>query len=171
MLFWYHFLLLLMFLLISIGATIAAFQSVDYLKQPLLDSLKNYNPESPAEEKQGITQAWDDVQKEFKCCGVNNYTDWKNPGTIYHDNDLEVPKSCCDGFEPSVVNECRQNPDDEHFKSQMKGCFTIFKNSLEKSKGTIVVVGGTIIGAIFLNLVLLFGFVLCLMPKTGYEQV
>ena len=79
---------------------------------------------------------------------MNNYTDWKNPGTIYHDNDLEVPKSCCDGFEPSVVNECRQNPDDEHFKSQMKGCFTIFKNSLEKSKGTIVVVGGTIIGAI-----------------------
>ena len=66
MLFWYHFLLLLMFLLISIGATIAAFQSVDYLKQPLLDSLKNYNPESPAEEKQGITQAWDDVQKEVQ---------------------------------------------------------------------------------------------------------
>ena len=55
-----------MFLLISIGATIAAFQSVDYLKQPLLDSLKNYNPESPAEEKQGITQAWDDVQKEVQ---------------------------------------------------------------------------------------------------------
>ena len=66
MLFWYHFLLLLMFLLISIGAIIAAFQSVDYLKQPLLDSLKNYNPESPAEEKQGITQAWDDVQKEVQ---------------------------------------------------------------------------------------------------------
>ena len=86
---------------------------------------------------------------QFKCCGVNNYTDWKNPGTIYHDNiNLEVPESCCDGFEPSIVNECRQNPDDDQFKSQMKGCFTIFKNSLEKSKGTIVVVGGTIIGAI-----------------------
>ena len=79
---------------------------------------------------------------------MNNYTDWQNPGTIYHNKINQVPKSCCDGFESSTVNECRQNPDDDRFKSRMKGCFTIFKDSLEKSKGTIVVVGGTIIGAI-----------------------
>ncbi|MEQ2300924.1 hypothetical protein AMECASPLE_030771 [Ameca splendens] len=42
---------------------------------------------------------WDVVQEMFKCCGVNNYTDWQN----------NIPKSCCnppcEGKEPTYYSE------------------------------------------------------------------
>ena len=47
-----------------LGATIAGSQSVDVLKEPLLESLKKYDPQSQKQENLDITQAWDDVQKE-----------------------------------------------------------------------------------------------------------
>ena len=53
-----------MFLIIVVGASIAAFQNVEVLKEPLLNSLKKYDPQSTDQEKIEITQAWDDVQKE-----------------------------------------------------------------------------------------------------------
>lgn len=37
-------------------------------------------------------QAWNDVQLQFKCCGIYNYTDWyENPNY----NATVLPKSCC----------------------------------------------------------------------------
>lgn len=46
-------------------------------------------------EYQGNTQSatvvlWDNVQRDFQCCGVLNYTDWK---TVFNNDDL--PLSCC----------------------------------------------------------------------------
>ncbi|CAM5174112.1 unnamed protein product [Eretmochelys imbricata] len=38
----------------------------------------------------GLTQAWDTVQTEFRCCGVQNYTDWFEVR-----NGTGVPQSCC----------------------------------------------------------------------------
>ena len=48
-------------------------------------SLKNYGSEG----HDGVTQTWDLVQKEFKCCGVEDWTDWKE---VTGD---AVPDSCC----------------------------------------------------------------------------
>ena len=36
-------------------------------------SLNNYGEDA----HQGVTETWDIMQNDFKCCGVNNYTDWK----------------------------------------------------------------------------------------------
>ncbi|KAL3855756.1 hypothetical protein ACJMK2_014959 [Sinanodonta woodiana] len=53
--------------------------SVENLMNHSLDEqIKNHPPK-------GI---WDDVQKEFKCCGVNSYTDWISRNST-------VPDSCC----------------------------------------------------------------------------
>ena len=53
-----------MFLALTIGATIAAFQNVDVIKEPLMKSMDKYNPDSQDPESLDITRAWDDVQRE-----------------------------------------------------------------------------------------------------------
>ena len=62
--FLYFVTLLLIFLAVTIGATIAAFQSVDVIKEPLLKSMDKYDPNSQVPENLDITRAWDDVQRE-----------------------------------------------------------------------------------------------------------
>ena len=64
LLFLYFVTLLILFLAVTIGATIAAFQSVDVIKEPLLKSMDNYDPNSQVPENLDITRAWDDVQRE-----------------------------------------------------------------------------------------------------------
>ncbi len=42
----------------------------------------------------GVTDTWNVVQSDFKCCGVNNFTDWKVTNfSVSHDD--SVPDSCC----------------------------------------------------------------------------
>ncbi|PIO32676.1 hypothetical protein AB205_0217190 [Aquarana catesbeiana] len=49
----------------------------------------------------GLTNAWDIVQTEFRCCGVKNYTDW-----LEMRNSSTVPHSCCTEHSAS----CQSNP-------------------------------------------------------------
>ncbi|KAF6721061.1 Leukocyte surface antigen CD53 [Oryzias melastigma] len=67
-----------------------------------LDSAKKKNSTQESE--------WDLVQKNFKCCGVNNYTDWGN----------NIPKSCC-------RDECDELP----FQSYTMGCFVALSEWFE----------------------------------------
>lgn len=53
------------------------------LKRELLEGLKNDKTRS----------AWDKLQEKYKCCGVNNYTDWQGVYDIHNFNTL--PDSCC----------------------------------------------------------------------------
>ena len=128
----------------TIGATIAAVQNVDVIKEPLTKSMTKYDPNTSVKDDLDITRAWDDVQRQFACCGVNNYTDWTAVnGTIFpHDGNL-VPASCCAAV--ANVSDCRARPSGQNYTEQMNGCFTVFKTSLEKSKSTIGIVTGTII--------------------------
>ena len=64
LLFFYFVTLLVMFLALTIGATIAAFQNVDVIKDPLIKSMDKYNPDSQDPESLDMTRAWDDVQRE-----------------------------------------------------------------------------------------------------------
>lgn len=41
----------------------------------------------------GVTQTWDIIQHELKCCGAQDYTDWRN-STVLADQQ-SVPDSCC----------------------------------------------------------------------------
>jgi len=59
------------------------------LKSQMLAGMARYN----GSEAIGITLAWDNMQQELKCCGVNNYTDWRN-STILGETEA-VPDSCC----------------------------------------------------------------------------
>merc|ERR1712001_100488 len=108
--------------------------------------MTKYDPDSSKEEDLEITRAWDDVQREFNCCGVNNYTDWTSVnGTIFPTPaSYLVPASCCNGNATNIT-DCLQHPNAATYESQMNGCFTVFKKSLINSKSTIEIVTGTII--------------------------
>uniref|UniRef100_A0A087YNT5 Tetraspanin n=1 Tax=Poecilia formosa TaxID=48698 RepID=A0A087YNT5_POEFO len=60
-------------------------QVESHAKGDLKNGMKKYNSE------QELKKSWDNVQKMFKCCGVNNSTDWHEVlnGTL--------PSSCCPG--------------------------------------------------------------------------
>ncbi|XP_059584196.1 tetraspanin-4 isoform X7 [Alligator mississippiensis] len=57
-----------------------------YAQDDLKSGLRRYGtPGDPA-----LTQAWDTVQTEFRCCGVQNFTDW-----FEIQNATALPESCC----------------------------------------------------------------------------
>ncbi|KAJ6654388.1 hypothetical protein lerEdw1_006981 [Lerista edwardsae] len=57
-----------------------------YAQSNLKEGLKLYKTEGNLR----LTNAWDHVQNEFRCCGVQNYTDW-----FEVHNGTWVPESCC----------------------------------------------------------------------------
>lgn len=91
--------LLLIFIILLVG-TILGFVLKDklegYVTEGLQKSLVLYGDGKT--ENKPITEAWDSMQSEFKCCGVHNKTDWKN-NPNYKDK-LHVPVSCCTDLNP-----------------------------------------------------------------------
>uniref|UniRef100_A0A8D0GEY2 Tetraspanin n=1 Tax=Sphenodon punctatus TaxID=8508 RepID=A0A8D0GEY2_SPHPU len=57
-----------------------------YAQEDLKRGLRLYKTEGNL----GLVNAWDMVQGEFRCCGVQNYTDW-----FEMRNETWVPESCC----------------------------------------------------------------------------
>merc|ERR1712121_93315 len=70
----------------GIAAYVLRNEIEDEVTKILLDTQKKYNDTDSA----GVTQTWDKLQREFTCCGVKNYDEWKtrNLTTVY-------PQSCC----------------------------------------------------------------------------
>lgn len=62
----------------------------ELVKKNMNDTMKKYG-----EPKNTITEAWDNLQENYDCCGTTNYTDWST--TAYSTNSTVngVPDSCC----------------------------------------------------------------------------
>lgn len=76
---------------IAAAAMAFAFQNriIDITGAEMKKATVNYNRTGHG----GVTLAWDDVQRKFKCCGATNYTDWKDNEVLNGTN--SVPDSCC----------------------------------------------------------------------------
>ncbi|XP_053558961.1 tetraspanin-3 [Bombina bombina] len=59
---------------------------MDYELNPMVGEFTHYNGSYS-------DGAVDKVQKELKCCGLNNYTDWEI--TSWYEQNSSVPKTCC----------------------------------------------------------------------------
>jgi len=181
LLFCYYILLLILFIGVIIGGTIALSQSLYIIRTPLLDSLTLYNPDKTSDEYVETTHAWDDIQEAYSCCGVDSYSDWATTnGTIFNagPGSHRVPGSCCVAFAGDKsgghgsFDDCLANPFDPQFTSAMEGCLPTLSRSLESNRKTIGIVTGTIAAFMFINLVTLFSFAMCLNPRhEGYEMV
>ncbi|XP_052831278.1 CD63 antigen [Octopus bimaculoides] len=80
--------LLALIFILQLAGGIAAFVMRSDLENAVTDTMtkaeKNYL-HSP-----GVKKTWDDVQTDFKCCGVKTYTEWY---TVFQNSTL--PVSCC----------------------------------------------------------------------------
>ncbi|XP_077994253.1 CD151 antigen-like [Glandiceps talaboti] len=116
-----------------------------------------------------VTEQWDDIQKDFKCCGVEgNSTDayllWQH-SAWYEDQSMpkdRVPPSCCIRVKGDVqdLNACQKLEPDPNQPSQVytEGCFDkVYASVLDNSH----IIGGVGVGIAFIQI---FGmvFAVCL---------
>jgi len=95
---WY-FVLLGVILVFELIAGILAFVYHETIHDELSETLrsnlnKNYNQTG----QEALSNAVDEMQQDFKCCGVTSYRDWSDSTYIKQDKsglDLKTPTSCC----------------------------------------------------------------------------
>merc|ERR1712168_415959 len=86
-------LLLLLVLLVQFAAGIAAFVKRNAISEnietALLGTMDKYSPGGT----DNATKLWDEVQENFKCCGVEGPSDWEVNTAL--NSTSSVPDSCC----------------------------------------------------------------------------
>jgi CD63 antigen len=117
------------------GAGIAAFMLKgdlkDVMEHKFKDGLKNYNTEG----HEGVTNTWNTIQHDLKCCGVTEPADWLS--APYG----KIPRSCCKSTE---TEECEEKD------AYSVGCLALAE---DKFISNIAVVGGVALGVAFLQLI------------------
>jgi CD63 antigen len=82
------------FLFNQIGAAIAVYMfradAHSIITAKMKEGMTNYDNGT---DFKGVTDTWNAVQSDFQCCGVTQYTDWKN--TTFSERVKGVPDSCC----------------------------------------------------------------------------
>jgi len=128
---------LVLILIAQIGAGIAAYMLKGDLdtevEKNMIEGMDNYGKSDFG----GVTDTWDIVQKNLKCCGVQDKNDWN-----IHRNDTFgepglTPDSCC---EAGQVKDCGKNPDAQKYD---EGCYKLFKSEFVDN---IAVIGGVALG-------------------------
>jgi len=167
----YFVLILAMFILMIIGAVLAYSGNLETtIKDPLKKALEKYDDSADETTPEGAYKgAWNEVQKELKCCGVDNVKDWSEGSHNWTPSGVNKPAGCCfynrkNGEEMSEDDKeaCRKDPlDPESTDYYFDGCFTIMKNQIEGNQNTFVYVGVGVIVVMFLNM--LSSFAMCTM--------
>jgi len=85
----------LLLLVAEIGVGVFAYikqgEAEAIFNKGMKSSLDKYNTEDPT--RIAIVEAWDGIQQELECCGVDTFADWKTSSGW--DNTNDVPMSCC----------------------------------------------------------------------------
>ena len=107
------------------------------------NTLVNYNDDS----FQSVSDAWDFIQPEFECCGVDTYRDWKDVARLSN----SVPDTCC----KTVSKNCGSGLailDESQVKSKIwtTGCLSKTKDSIESN---IAIVGAVAIAIAVVQLI------------------
>jgi CD63 antigen len=137
---------LFVFLIAQIATGIAAFALKGYLKDKIAENMENGIKNYGAKGFEGFTTTWDLVQKELYCCGVQNYSDWKN---VIQFADGGVPDSCCKGGEQMQdqygyemdleVEGCGKGPVDSKNIFTL-GCLSFFSEEFKRNFTIIVAI-------------------------------
>jgi len=172
----YFVLILVMFIVMVVGAVLAYTGDLQStLNKPLMDALREYKDNPDTEAQTAFKAAWNEVQAELKCCGVDNGYDWINNNADFSasGSEFKVPEGCChwrkDGngdwvdLPEGQRDACRKttpaNPWTETFA--FEGCFTSILNQIEESQGIVAGIAIGVVVVMFLNM--LFSFAMCTM--------
>ena len=91
---------------LQLAGGIAGFVFRDKVQTIIRNRISNitstYNASSTAPDARAIRIAWDVIQSQFECCGINNSTDWKNG----------IPNSCCRSCAATnfITGNCTNTP-------------------------------------------------------------
>ncbi|XP_011306307.1 CD63 antigen [Fopius arisanus] len=133
-------------------------EAADMIKNKMLGTMRNYAYDNTTTE---ITLVWDNLQKDFSCCGTNGPTDWANQTKLEG-----LPMSCCKEVSGAVGNiSCTVDS-----KTLYKiGCLHSFGSFI---KGHAVQLGGAGLGIAFIQGVgIWFSIYLARAIKMNYETV
>ncbi|XP_055017995.1 tetraspanin 37 isoform X2 [Boleophthalmus pectinirostris] len=86
----------LLFVVFCLGSTASALTfhhtvMLDSELDPLSDVFKNYTGNSYDQDSRTV----DALQEKMQCCGVQNYTDWRDTSWFIHNGGHILPLSCC----------------------------------------------------------------------------
>jgi len=167
----YFTLILAMFIVMVVGAVLGYSGNLEEnIKNPLNKALAAYddNP-APGSPKAAYKNAWNEVQKELKCCGVDSVNDWTSNGNFtWEPTDANKPEGCCTVFRsaekvtPDDTLICRKSlegPNSETY--YFEGCYSKIKREIEDNQNKVVGVAIGVVVVMFLNM--LFSFAMCTM--------
>eukprot|EP00092_Neocalanus_flemingeri_P011954 GFUD01012887.1.p1 GENE.GFUD01012887.1~~GFUD01012887.1.p1 ORF type:complete len:273 (-),score=76.54 GFUD01012887.1:201-1019(-) len=173
----YFTLILAMFIVMVVGAVLGYSGDLEKtIKTPLSKALLKYQ-DDPTESGDpalwAYKQAWNEVQTELKCCGVDNVKDWENQdGDFKFPTGMNKPDGCCninqagDGIKNGTVHDvCRGISAGDQTSSTyyFEGCYTKIKSTIEDNQNMVVGVAIGVVVVMFLNM--LFSFAMCTMVK------
>jgi len=170
----YFTIILALFIAMVVGAVLGYSGNLEStIKSPLKNALNSYD-DKPGDNvaKGALKTAWNEVQKELKCCGVDNVSDWtSNPGHFNFDLPVNKPEGCCKIGRPGETNlseaeiaDCLQSTEAAPgTKYYFEGCYTAMKNQVKDNQNILVGVAIGVVVLMFLNM--LFAFALCTMVK------
>jgi hypothetical protein len=156
--------LMMIMLLVVIGAVVAAFvirNKVESLVEPQLkDGLKTYNKSNKAS-----SDLWNFLQKDFKCCGISNYTDWSE-NVFFKGND-SVPDSCC--FTNFTAAGCGYGQLKHPTHIYTQGCVKSFEDYIKKHMAAAGAVAAAV--AVIMIIGIFFACVLANASRHEYQYV
>ncbi|XP_038577996.1 CD63 antigen [Micropterus salmoides] len=149
--------LLTLIIIVEVAAAIAGYVFRNKLSAVVQDSLsemmKHYNT------TEEFKKAVDELQQEWKCCGVNSSSDWRD----FKPDGNSVPESCCVNVTANCGNGAMTNP----VKVYLKGCHDAVEALLKKN------ILWVIVAALVIAFLQIMGIVFaCLLMRgirSGYE--
>lgn len=183
----YFAIVLTVFIMCIVGAVLGYSGNLEEtIKTPFLEAIKKYDdqpswtPESPTpttpeeikeEAKYYFKKAFNQAQKDFKCCGINGVEDWVDQNKPENANwpiTFNKPEGCCailkngDDILPANVAACRAvagNHESEVYN--FNGCYSEFENKIKENQDMVVGIAIGVVVVMFLNM--LFAFAMCTM--------
>ena len=136
--------LIALILLVEIGCTITILifkdQVWEHLNDKLIDGLDNYdNPTNGS--LTSMKEAWDSLQTEFKCCGVEEFTDWGEVDSFNKTG--SVPDSCCKTVEEDCGNGQLINSNLHIIYTN--GCLTKVENVIKDNVMIVGIIGAAVV--------------------------
>jgi hypothetical protein len=131
----------------GIAAAVARNSLENVFRDSANTTFQNYNNSDDTSER----DTWNQFQKDFRCCGVENYTDYRS---IFQNK--SVPVSCCDTekAEKELVDCANVTTDGNATFLYQKGCADALIDAIDHNLGAIA---GS---AIFLALIQIVGIVM-----------